>query len=211
MNLVVAISLYCGGPGSGRHPEGGRRLIVGLDRLVPNPNQPNVNKAHVERIKSTINSGTKMPPIDVVKDGDKFRIIDGHHRYYAMKELGIKRTRVRVAIIKNYGLDAGGPGSGRRPEGGRSVRWRQGKKDGWSLRQKFIEVPIARVKPSQMNAPLNKEVVQRYFEQMRQGNLVTTPKAFRQRGGTYVLDDGHHRFAAAQRFGAKTIKLQVLT
>jgi len=57
-----------------------------------------VNAVHVKRLKDSFNKGYLLSPILINK---KFEIIDGQHRYFAAKSLGLP---VRYIMVLDYGL-----------------------------------------------------------------------------------------------------------
>jgi putative chitinase len=52
--------------------------------------------ANVERIIKGIKSGDNLPPLLVRKQGSGYQVIDGHHRFWAQKQIGIKNVSVRI-------------------------------------------------------------------------------------------------------------------
>lgn len=58
-----------------------------------------VNKLHVSRIKESMEDKTLVSPILV---NEKYEIIDGQHRFQALRELG---KPVQFLQVKGYGLD----------------------------------------------------------------------------------------------------------
>jgi hypothetical protein len=69
------------------------QLVTTTDhsRFVYHPNQQPISRVHVRRIYESMEVFGFLPskPIQVCKDGDKFIIIDGHHRLEAAKLLKI--------------------------------------------------------------------------------------------------------------------------
>lgn len=56
------------------------------------------SQKNLKSLIKAIKAGKPLPPIVVRKLGDKYQILDGHHRYFAMRALGIKNAK---AIIVN--------------------------------------------------------------------------------------------------------------
>ncbi len=61
-----------------------------------------VSREGIEIYKRKIKNGEKIGPIIVVKHPKKelYAVLDGHHRYYALKELG--RKRIQCALAGDY-------------------------------------------------------------------------------------------------------------
>ena len=61
-----------------------------------------VDRKGVESYKSKIENGEKIAPLIVVKHPQKdlYAVLDGHHRYYALAELG--RKKVDCALAGDY-------------------------------------------------------------------------------------------------------------
>lgn len=78
-----------------------RSLAVNLplDKLFKNQkNEDNEdNSERVNGIIKAIKGKKKLEPIVVVKEGEKYRILDGNHRYQAYKKLG--RENVKCLVI----------------------------------------------------------------------------------------------------------------
>lgn len=82
--------------------------IVGVERLLPFESEKKLDivesREKVDDIKKSIRRGDSLPPIlvRVVREGESFEIVDGHHRYWGYKELfeeeGI-RIGVKIRII----------------------------------------------------------------------------------------------------------------
>lgn len=52
---------------------------------------------NVESMKASIDSGKELPPIFVRKMGDRFQVLDGHHRFKVAKDL--RQETIRGIII----------------------------------------------------------------------------------------------------------------
>lgn len=61
------------------------------------------SKGKLKGIKSAIQRGEKMPPILVRKhpSGEGCQVVDGHHRFHAHKQLGLKSVPARVVPDRN--------------------------------------------------------------------------------------------------------------
>lgn len=111
MNLLTALDIYSGGPGSGCNgPNCGRpRFYISKKNLgakkVPGmvslsdlrPGQKFLNSKRVAYYVEKIRNGNKIPYVLVSplknKDGSR-EIDDGHHRFAALKMLGFKKIPV---------------------------------------------------------------------------------------------------------------------
>jgi hypothetical protein len=58
-------------------------------------NQPK-SKANVEKIVADLKKGNKLPPILVRKYKNGYQVLDGHHRFWAYKLLGVKSIPSRI-------------------------------------------------------------------------------------------------------------------
>jgi len=58
-------------------------------------NQPK-SKANVEKIVADLKKGDKLPPILVRKYKNGYQVLDGHHRFWAYKLLGVKSIPSRI-------------------------------------------------------------------------------------------------------------------
>ncbi|MHA1867143.1 MAG: ParB/RepB/Spo0J family partition protein, partial [Candidatus Heimdallarchaeaceae archaeon] len=91
----------------------GKNLIVSIDKIVPNDFNPKPDynsteelRIEFERIKNSLKNHQQIDPIIVrelpekelkKKPGmrKKYEIINGYHRWAAMKELGVKKVEVK--------------------------------------------------------------------------------------------------------------------
>jgi ParB-like nuclease domain len=83
-------------------------------------NQPK-SKANVEKIVAGVKKGDKLPPILVRKYKNGYQVLDGHHRFWAYKLLGVKSIPSRIvpdsdieeigkqSVTENF-ADGKGPG-----------------------------------------------------------------------------------------------------
>jgi uncharacterized ParB-like nuclease family protein len=55
----------------------------------------------VERVKRTLKYGKNVEPIMVIKKGTGYVVVDGHHRFQAHKELGLKTVKARIVKPHN--------------------------------------------------------------------------------------------------------------
>jgi predicted nucleotidyltransferase len=58
-------------------------------------NQPK-SQANVEKIVAGLKKGDKLPPLLVRKYKDGYQVLDGHHRFWAYKLLGVKSIPAQV-------------------------------------------------------------------------------------------------------------------
>jgi hypothetical protein len=80
---------------------------ISLDQLVLNEpaskmKQPK-SKATLKRFIKSIKSGETIPPIIVRKLGDKYQILDGHHRYFAFKLLN--KDNIKAIIVDSKDIE----------------------------------------------------------------------------------------------------------
>lgn len=73
---------------------------IPADRLVgfepdSKMNQPK-SRANVEKIVAGLEKGNKLPPLLVRKYKDGYQVLDGHHRFWAYKLLGVKSIPSRI-------------------------------------------------------------------------------------------------------------------
>jgi len=73
---------------------------ISADRLVGfepdnKMNQPK-SKANVEKIVAGLKQGAKLPPLLVRKYKNGYQVLDGHHRFWAYKLLGVKSIPSRI-------------------------------------------------------------------------------------------------------------------
>jgi hypothetical protein len=54
------------------------------------------SQANVEKIVAGLKKGDRLPPILVRKYRDGYQVLDGHHRFWAYKSLGIKSIPSRI-------------------------------------------------------------------------------------------------------------------
>ena len=58
-------------------------------------NQP-ASKANVEKIVAGLKQGAKLPPLLVRKYKNGYQVLDGHHRFWAYKLLGVKNIPAQI-------------------------------------------------------------------------------------------------------------------
>jgi hypothetical protein len=73
------------------------------------------SKANVKKIVAGLKKGDKLPPILVRKYKDGYQVVDGHHRFWAYKLLGIKSIPSQIVpdediIVKENFADGKKPG-----------------------------------------------------------------------------------------------------
>jgi hypothetical protein len=106
LNLEIKVKIYPGGQGADvdydeRELSDMATSDIPLNMLVLNepaskmlePESKIVLKNLIEKVKE----GKQLPPIIVRKLGNKYQIVDGHHRYFANKILG--KDRIRAIIV----------------------------------------------------------------------------------------------------------------
>ncbi|MBQ9082700.1 MAG: ParB N-terminal domain-containing protein [Clostridia bacterium] len=102
------------GLGEGLLSESSRQFAVNefkvtyipLDNLVPNRNNEGFSMEDIEELKTSIREVGLEQNLVVVPDGAKFRILTGHRRYIAMKQLfeeGVEKFRTVPCVIKDLG------------------------------------------------------------------------------------------------------------
>lgn len=57
------------------------------------------SKENVERMMSKIEEGGTLPPLLIRKYGNKFQVLDGHHRFWAYKQLSKKDPKKYNPIV----------------------------------------------------------------------------------------------------------------
>ena len=63
-------------------------------------NQPK-SKANVEKIVAGLKQGDKLPPLLVRKYKNGYQVLDGHHRFWAYKLLGVKEIPAQIVPAKD--------------------------------------------------------------------------------------------------------------
>jgi pyrimidine deaminase RibD-like protein len=63
-------------------------------------NQP-ASKANVEKIVAGLKQGAKLPPLLVRKYKNGYQVLDGHHRFWAYKLLGVKNIPAQIVPDKD--------------------------------------------------------------------------------------------------------------
>ena len=102
----IKVKLYPGGLGADvdYDEEEFKQLptkIISLDQLVLNEpaskmKQPK-SKATIKRLIKSLRAGEEVSPIIVRKLGDKYQILDGHHRYFAFKALD--KDNIKAVVV----------------------------------------------------------------------------------------------------------------
>ena len=110
LNEIIKINLYPGKKGVdvdfvNKDIKDAPKVQIPLGKLVRNePAVKMKTPESIESIKSLASAykkGRKMDPILVRKKGDKFQILDGHHRYTAAKLAGIKDINAIIVPDKD--------------------------------------------------------------------------------------------------------------
>jgi len=73
-------------------------MTVPITSLVPTEPEQEKDLSLVEDITEAILKGETIPPIKVRKAGDKYEIIDGHHRYLAYQQAQVDNVPVRILL-----------------------------------------------------------------------------------------------------------------
>lgn len=83
--------------------------LVPSDAILPSERTEKKDRDKIEKIKKGIKKGDDIPPIvldfsPVIKSGEeyKFGIMDGHHRFIAYKELGIKEIPSAIITSREH-------------------------------------------------------------------------------------------------------------
>jgi len=82
---------------------------VPLDKLIPHPDNPNrMSKANFARLLRNIKQTGRYEPLVIRPYPDRpglFQIINGHHRWQVLKELGYKTADVTVWDVDDHEAD----------------------------------------------------------------------------------------------------------
>ena len=84
----------------GNYKASGPVVNIPTNRLVgfepdDKMNQP-ASKANVEKIVAGLKQGAKLPPLLVRQYKNGYQVLDGHHRFWAYKLLGVKSIPAQV-------------------------------------------------------------------------------------------------------------------
>jgi uncharacterized ParB-like nuclease family protein len=106
LNLEIKVKIYPGGQGAdvdydevefGKMPTSD----IPLDMLLLNEPASKMlepkSKATLKDLIKAIKAGKELPPIIVRELGNKYQIVDGHHRYFAHKLLG--KDKIKAVIV----------------------------------------------------------------------------------------------------------------
>ena len=108
--LDVSIKVYMAGQSAWNHAKGliskmssRFSMKVPIDKIKINPEDPfnyagqNYNSQVLKNYRNYIaQHGTIPEPIMVTKVGDSYMILDGHHRYWAATQMGLKEIPIRI-------------------------------------------------------------------------------------------------------------------
>ena len=72
------------------------RLVVGLDRLIDDPQNERKTFRHMEGLIASVKAVGVIEPITVTPEGDGFRILTGHRRARAARAAGIAEVEIIV-------------------------------------------------------------------------------------------------------------------
>jgi len=82
---------------------------VPIDAIKTSEKIENKDRAEIDKIKKGINNGDDIPPVvldfsPVIKNGEQYQfgLMDGHHRYIAYKELGIKEIPAAIVTSREH-------------------------------------------------------------------------------------------------------------
>jgi ParB/RepB/Spo0J family partition protein len=82
---------------------------IAIDRLIPNPDNPNrMSKANLAKLVRNIQRTGRYEPLVVRPSPEKsgfFQIINGHHRWKALRELGYKTAEAVVWDVDDREAD----------------------------------------------------------------------------------------------------------
>lgn len=85
--------------------------VVDIDDLVPRHDaDSNPNRMEPEKYDLLVRSIQRegfLQPILVTEDGDRWRIEDGHHRYLAAKQAGLRSVSISIKRMDSKLLEAG--------------------------------------------------------------------------------------------------------
>ena len=110
LNETIKIGLYPGKKGvdvdaSDKDIENAPKVQIPLSKLVRNERAIKMKSPesikNIKALASVYSKGRKMDPILVRKKGDKFQILDGHHRYTAAKLAGLKDINAIIVPDKD--------------------------------------------------------------------------------------------------------------
>jgi len=110
LNEVIKINLYPGKKGvdvdfANKDIKDAPKVKIPLDKLLRNePAEKMKTPESIETIKNlatTYKKGKKIDPILVRKKGDKFQILDGHHRFTAAKLAGLENINAIIVPEEN--------------------------------------------------------------------------------------------------------------
>jgi hypothetical protein len=165
-------------------------------------NQPN-SKANVEKIVAGLKQGAKLPPLLVRKYKNGYQVLDGHHRFWAYKMLGVKSIPAQIVPDSDI-EEKGQQGVAEDLTTGRNLspatekyiknhKWKLTTVDPMSLDIDSFDDPFNRVIDIDTEHPVN----------------LKDPVIVHHNGSTII--DGFHRVYQAQRQGLKSIPAYIPT
>jgi hypothetical protein len=110
LNEAIKIALYPGNKGldfyfSNKYIKNAPKVQIPLDKLFRNePAEKMKTPESIKTVKDLVaiyKKGKKIDPILVRKKGDKFQILDGHHRFTAAKLAGLKDINAIIVPEEN--------------------------------------------------------------------------------------------------------------
>lgn len=109
-------------------------VTLPLDSLILNEPAAKMQSPEAKRnlkgLIRAIRDGEPLPPIVVRKVGNKYQILDGHHRYFAMKALRIKNTKAIIVAPEDITVTAQDYTLAEVGEGTKTFDWHFDEEDG---------------------------------------------------------------------------------
>lgn len=76
--------------------------LVDINKLFPNEwNSNEMNNFEREKLSNSLKKRGQLHPILVAKEKDKYKIIDGQHRWEELKKLGINEIKIEIKEINS--------------------------------------------------------------------------------------------------------------
>lgn len=76
-----------------------RTSSIEVSKIFPNPFQIRLNKKYLEELKDSIEQFGQLEPIVVAQYTSGYEILDGHQRYFALKDLGYEAAICSVMNV----------------------------------------------------------------------------------------------------------------